>query len=67
MKWYEIIDDLGDGSSAVRRFRTEEEAQAFLVYCENNDWGGPIPTEYLEVDTNEMGFFDEVPEEDEEF
>ena len=26
MVWYEVIEDLGDGSSATRRFKTSEEA-----------------------------------------
>lgn len=36
MVWYEVIEDLGDGSSATRRFKTWEEADFYLK--ENIDY-----------------------------
>ncbi len=36
MIWYEVIEDLGDGSSRVLRFRTEEKAEAFQK--NNEEW-----------------------------
>jgi hypothetical protein len=36
MKWYELIEDLGDGASSVRRFKTEEEALNYEKI--NTDW-----------------------------
>lgn len=38
MIWYEVIEDCGDGYSAVRRFKTEEEADSYCndsAYCYN--------------------------------
>lgn len=57
MKWYEVVEDCGDGSSAVRRFRSEEEAQ---MYVENNphcDVDG-----FYEMDTDSPYFFTELDE-----
>lgn len=31
MKWYEILEDFGDGSSGIRRFKTEESARNWLT------------------------------------
>jgi len=37
MIWFEVVEDLGDGSSATRRFKTEEEASRYVTknaeYC----------------------------------
>ena len=30
MVWYEVVEDLGDGSSATRRFKTWEEADTYV-------------------------------------
>ena len=36
MVWYEVIEDMGDGSCATRRFKTWEEADFYLK--ENIDY-----------------------------
>lgn len=52
MIWYEVVEDLGDGSSATRRFRTFEEAEKYeeenLNYCYSG---------IDEVDTDSKWFF----------
>lgn len=61
MIWYELTEDLGDGSSTTRRFRTEAEAGRYWEL--NINW---IRSETIEVvDTDSPWFFDEVVEEDE--
>lgn len=61
MKWFEFIEDLGDGSNTVRRFRTKEAAQAYAEreVFEFEDWDcypvGPLE----EVDTENGHFFQE--------
>jgi hypothetical protein len=59
MKWYEVADDCGDGTSVQRRFRTREEAQAWRDKMENDKNfqqdgdGSPV----TEVDTDSKWFF----------
>ncbi len=52
MIWYEVVEDLGDGSSTTRRFRTYEEACEYeeknLDYCYSG---------VDEVDTDSKWFF----------
>lgn len=31
MKWFECIEDLGDGTTATRRFKTKESANKWLI------------------------------------
>ena len=52
MKWFEVIEDLGDGSSATRRFRTKEDAELHIERNENYCYSG-----YNEVDTDSKFFF----------
>lgn len=60
MKWFEIIRDLGDGSSAVYRFRTKEDAQKLYDLWDSNnevlDWT------IHEVDSESEEFFGDVGE-----
>ena len=58
MIWWEIIEDLGDGSSATRRFRTKEEALKYESLNEEYCYSG-----IDEVDTESEWFFDEVQED----
>lgn len=58
MKWYEVIEDCGDGSNVTRRFRTEEEAKRYVELNEEWCYDG-----YDEVDTDSTYFWDEVEEE----
>lgn len=70
MKWYECIEDLGDGSNATRRFRDLETANAWLEKKISNACGdytewdcyplGPLE----EVDTDSPYFWDDIDEED---
>lgn len=59
MKWWEVNDDLGDGTSCQRRFRTKEEAQAWRDKMEDDEGfqqdgdGSPVTP----VDTNDRWFF----------
>lgn len=61
MKWWEVSEDLGDGSRATRRFRTEEEAVAYATdperedYCMDGDGNG-----VREVDTDSRWFWTRV-------
>ena len=52
MVWYEVIEDLGDGSSATRRFKTSEEADLYVE--ENIDY---CPSGYDTVDTDSDYFW----------
>jgi hypothetical protein len=52
MIWYEVVEDLGDGSSATRRFRTEEEAEEYLSENEEYCYSGVD-----KVDTDGKWFF----------
>lgn len=52
MVWYEVIEDLGDGSSATRRFKTWEEAEFYAE--ENIDY---CPSGYDTVDTDSDYFW----------
>jgi len=55
MKFYEVVEDLGDGSSAIRRFKTSQEAD---TYCkENGEWFYNGYHGYREVDTESENFF----------
>lgn len=59
MKWYEVVEDLGDGSSATRRFETYSEAER---YEERNDqycYSG-----ISEVDTESDWFYHKVYDEE---
>lgn len=64
MKWWEFQDDLGDGTTAARRFRTEEEADAARAKAEKCEYfqqdgdGSPVNM----VDTDSPYFFDNVEE-----
>jgi len=57
MKWFEVVEDLGDGSSTTRRFRTKEEAGIYVDRHEEWCYSGVD-----EVDTESKWFFDEVEE-----
>lgn len=66
MKWFECIEDLGDGSNATRHFRDLEIANAWLAekisdgYKDYVRWDcyplGPLE----EVDTNSPHFWDQA-------
>lgn len=59
MKWYEVSDDCGDGTTTQRRFPTQEAAQAWRDKQEQNEYfrcdgdGSPV----VEVDTDSKYFF----------
>lgn len=52
MIWYEVVEDLGDGSSAARRFRTKEEAEEYVSNNEDYCYSG-----VEEVNTEDKWFF----------
>jgi hypothetical protein len=52
MVYYEVIEDLGDGSCATFRFRNKENADAFVEA--NEEWCGDGVTK---VDTESPFFF----------
>lgn len=58
MKWFEVVEDLGDGSSTSRRFRTIEEAEKYESLNQNWCYSG-----IKKVDTESSYFFDEVEDE----
>lgn len=57
MKWFEVVEDLGDGSSTTRRFRTYAEAEKYeaanLDYCYSG---------INAVDTDSPSFFYSIEE-----
>lgn len=55
MIWYEVVEDLGDGSSATRRFKTEEEASLYVE--KHEEW---CRDGYYKVDTDSPYFWDYV-------
>lgn len=60
MIYYEVVEDMGDGSNAVRKFKTAEEAN---LYCNlNEEW---CYDGYDVVDTDSPNFFDTVEDEEE--
>ena len=58
MKWFEIVEDCGDGSSTIRRFRTKEEAEKYE--SDNEEW---CYSGIDEVDTESEWFLINVMEE----
>lgn len=65
MKWYEVADDCGDGTTRRVRFRTREGAQTWRDKMENDpnflSDGDGSPVE--EIDTDSPYFFYEDDEE----
>jgi hypothetical protein len=59
MIWYEVVEDLGDGSSTSRRFKTKEAAekyeQEYIDYCYSG---------ISEVDTDSKWFWHDDGEEE---
>lgn len=53
MKWYEVVEDGGDGENIIRRFRTLEEACKYVE--ENEEW---CYQGYELVDTESEYFFE---------
>lgn len=37
MIYYEVVEDVGDGYAATRRFRTEAEAKEYIEFINNED------------------------------
>ena len=60
MKWYEFLQDNGDGSYSKRRFRTKEEAEEALEYLENTPWWAGGYDGVNVVDTESEWFFDSL-------
>jgi len=64
MKWYEVADDCGDGTTCRRRFKTREAAQAWRDKMEDDPCflqdGDGSPVE--EVDTDSKYFWDDEEE-----
>lgn len=60
MIYYEVIIDCGDGSNAVRRFKTLSEAQRCV---ELESEYGPVPDDPEEINTDSEWFFDTIEEE----
>lgn len=64
MKWFECQEDLGDGSTTTRRFRTEEAAKSWLAQM-IDEYGDPAefgvyPYGELDwVDTDSPSFWDD--------
>jgi hypothetical protein len=69
MKWYEVMDNLGDGTCRARRFKTREQAQAWRDAMENYPYfqcdGDDSPV--IEVDTESLYFFDDPTDDIEAF
>lgn len=72
MKWFECTEDLGDGSTATRRFKTKESADAWLEdkiqkfpYGDYEEWGCYPLGDLDEVDTDSEYFWDDLEEIDE--
>lgn len=61
MIYYEVIIDCGDGSSAVRRFRTLAEAWRCVEI--ESEYDGPQPEYPKLIDTESEDFFDILEEE----
>lgn len=60
MIWYEIIRDLGDGSCAVYRFKTEDDARKLWDFWNDNDELSDWTIH--KVDSEDENFFDDVEE-----
>lgn len=58
MIYYEVVEDIGDGYAAARKFRTEEEAE---LYAEQNEG---CMNGVNRINTESADFFDEVEEEE---
>lgn len=59
MIYFEVVEDIGDGYAAARKFRTYKEA---MQYAEKNEG---CMNGVDEVDTEGAGFFDTFNEDDE--
>ena len=63
MKWFECAEDLGDGSTATRRFKTKEDAEKWLQdKIENSGC-----TDYEEFGCYPLGDLEEVDTESKYF
>ena len=56
MKWWEYVEDLGDGTQRVRRYRTEKAARDAFAIAQEGEWAWEDPEE---VDTESGRFFQE--------
>lgn len=52
MKWFEVVEDFGDGSSGTRRFQTKEAAEAYADRNPDYCYSG-----VREVDTESKYFY----------
>jgi hypothetical protein len=52
MKWFEVVEELGDGYYALRRFKTKEAAEAYVD--KNEEW---CQNGFYEVDTESKYFY----------
>jgi hypothetical protein len=60
MKWFEFIEDQGDGSSCARRFKTREDAIEYIEWIQEEYLSCIDVADIYEVDTEAPGFFDEI-------
>jgi hypothetical protein len=66
MKWFEVIEDLGDGSTATRRFKSKKSAQAWLDskiekgFGEYEEFGCYPLGDLEEVNTESAYFWDDL-------
>lgn len=57
MKWFEITEDLGDGSTAQRRFKTQEELEKFVANYWEPAEVGCYPFGDVEVVDTDSSYF----------
>ncbi len=59
MIYYEVVEDIGDGYAANRRFRTNEEAEAYIELVNNEDSDCACLNGVDKIDTDSPDFFHE--------
>lgn len=57
MIYYEVVEDVGDGYAATRRFRTNKEAEEYIEFVNNEDSDCCCVNGVDKIDTDKPGFY----------
>jgi len=63
LTWWEVVEDLGDGSAVVRRFSTEQFARKYIEVNDLHGWGDEFLAGPYEISFGCDGFFNDRLEE----
>lgn len=57
MIYYEVVEDVGDGYAATRRFQTEREAEAYIEFVNNEESECVCLNGVDKIDTDSKHFY----------